>query len=130
MIDGAPIPAAPDGSTAPESLVGFEGVPIGCPLMLLWVWAPLVWGVELDIFRYDLQVENPKVIPFHVTPQKKAPHSGHQMFVSHTMKTAGVKLPEAVDRWKALQPEEQDKWNQKCAAAKRAFKVAVAKKAL
>ncbi|GLC53367.1 hypothetical protein PLESTB_000737100 [Pleodorina starrii] len=61
---------------------------------------------------------------------KKPPHSGHQMFVSHVMRTASVKLPEAVQRWKSLQPAEQEEWNQKCAAAKQAFKGAAAKKAL
>ncbi|GLC41787.1 hypothetical protein PLESTM_001239500 [Pleodorina starrii] len=61
---------------------------------------------------------------------KKPPHSGHQMFVSHVMRTASVKLPEAVRRWNSLQPAEQEEWNQKCAAAKQAFKGAAAKKAL
>ncbi|GLC66240.1 hypothetical protein PLESTF_000402700 [Pleodorina starrii] len=61
---------------------------------------------------------------------KKPPHSGHQMFVSHVMRTASVKLPEAVRRWNSLQPAGQEEWNQKCAAAKQAFKGAAAKKAL
>ncbi len=52
------------------------------------------------------------------------------MFVSHVMKTAGVNLPEAVLRWKSLQPAEQHDWNQKCAAAKQAFNRAAATKAL
>jgi hypothetical protein len=90
---------------------------------LLWGWARLKFGI--------VHISSGLLFPWcHVSQQKKPPHSGLQIFVSHLSKTEGVKLAEAVGRWKAMQPAEQDEWNQKCAAAKQAFKSAAAKEAL